>query len=179
MLIAYFLYPHTLKTLFGFDAKELADMHIDLGLTQPARGMSLQEQLVNVTTLSERLQLLDGYVQKLAAPGLNDAVQFATQAIRKSHGLVSLKDIQHELHVTERTFQRLFEFHVGIPPKLFSKICQFNAAFQQINYLQFNRLTDIAYDYGYADQSHLIRDFQKFTNISPSEYLKNAEGYRS
>lgn len=182
MMIAYFFYPHTLKTLFGFDAKELTDIHIDLCLTQPASGMRLQEQLEDTPSLPARLQLLDSYVKKLAEPiytgGLNASVLFATDVIRKSDGLVPLKDIQQELHVTERTFQRLFELHVGIPPKLFSKICQFNSAFQQINNQQFSRLTDVAYQYGYADQSHLIRDFQKFTHTSPGEYLKQSAPYR-
>lgn len=178
MMIAYFLYPHTIKALFGLDAKELTDIHIDLSLMQPARGVNLQEQLANAPSLEARLQLLNGYLKKLGTPIHHDAIVFATTAIRNSNGMVPLKDIQQELHVTERTFQRLFESHVGIPPKLFSKICQFNAAFQQINYHQFTRLTDIAYDHGYADQSHLIRDFQKFTNISPGEYLKKAAPYR-
>lgn len=180
MMIAYFIYPHALKTLFGFDAKELTDLHIDLSLTQPARGMRLQEQLTETPSLPARLYLLNNYIQKLAEPvrGLHEGIVYATEAIRKSDGLVSLKDLQSELHVTERTFQRLFEFHVGIPPKLFSKICQFNAAFQQINYQQFSRLTDVAYQFGYADQSHLIRDFQKFTLTSPGEYLKRSAPYR-
>ncbi|MRG45538.1 helix-turn-helix domain-containing protein [Chitinophaga sp. SYP-B3965] len=179
MMIAYFFYPHTLKTLFGFDAKELTDIHIDLSLTQPARGMRLQEQLAETPSLPARLQLLDSYVKKLVEPiYTNRAVLFATDTIRRSNGLVPLKDLQNELHVTERTFQRLFESHVGIPPKLFSKICQFNAAFNQINNHQFSRLTAVAYQYGYADQSHLIRDFQKFTHTSPTDYLKQSAPYR-
>ncbi|SIN96682.1 helix-turn-helix domain-containing protein [Chitinophaga niabensis] len=180
MMIAYFIYPHALKTLFGFDAKELTDIHIDLSLTQPARGMCLQEQLANAAALPARVQFLNSYIQKLAEPirGVHEGILYATDAIRKSDGLVPLKDIRNELHITERTFQRLFEFHVGISPKLFSKICQFNAAFQQINYQQFSRLTDVAYQFGYADQSHLIRDFQKFTLTSPSEYLKRSAPYR-
>jgi len=93
-------------------------------------------------------------------------------------GLIPLKNIQTELHITERTFQRLFEFHVGVSPKLFSRICQFHSAFQHVNLGPNTRLTDIAYQTGYSDQSHFIRTFQEFTNYSPSGYLKMAREFQ-
>ncbi|HEX6428081.1 MAG TPA: AraC family transcriptional regulator, partial [Niastella sp.] len=54
----------------------------------------------------------------------------------------------------------------------FRRIWQFNNAFQQLNNRQFNKLTDIAFANGYADQSHYIRAFKEFTGITPKEYLK-------
>jgi AraC-like DNA-binding protein len=37
----------------------------------------------------------------------------------------------------------------------------------------FNNLTDIAYDNGFADQSHFIRSFKEFTQITPNDYLRS------
>jgi AraC-like DNA-binding protein len=31
-------------------------------------------------------------------------------------------------------------------------------------------LTELAYEFGYADQAHFIHDFKAFTNKTPSEY---------
>ncbi len=173
--IAYFFYPHILKTLFGFNAKELTDINIDLNILQPAKGMNLKEILINATSLSMRLQLMDSFVLKISEPNysdVNNSILFATQAIRKSKGLISLKKIQSELKITERTFQRLFEFHVGVSPKMFSRICQFHSAFQQLNQNQFSKFTDVAYENGYADQSHFNRVFKEFTTYTPKEYFK-------
>jgi AraC-like DNA-binding protein len=36
-------------------------------------------------------------------------------------------------------------------------------------------LSDIAFENGYADQSHYVRAFKEFTNITPKDYLKFAE----
>jgi AraC-like DNA-binding protein len=119
---------------------------------------------------------MDDYVLRLAASGhsdVNDAIAYATRTIRKANGLISLKDLQGELCVTERTFQRMFESHVGLSPKMFRKICQFDAAFRQLNQGQFTRLADLAYEHDYADPSHFIRVFREFTNRSPKEYLKD------
>jgi len=180
VVIAYFLYPHILKTLFGIDAKELADQSIDLSLTNPARTMSLKEQLLNAVFLDKRLRLLNGYVQKLSELtklSTNNTILFATRAIQKSKGLISLTNVQKELYITERTLQRLFELHVGVSPKTFSRICQFHSALHQLNQNRFSGMADVAYESGYADQSHLIRAFNEFTNCSPLEYLKRAADF--
>ncbi|WP_419701988.1 helix-turn-helix domain-containing protein [Mucilaginibacter sp. NFX135] len=180
IIIAYFLYPHMLKALFGIDAKELTNISIDLNYSEPARSMSLQEQLLNTISLDKRLQLMNNYVLKLAdryKPGINNTISFAAQAIQKSRGLISLTHVQQEFFVTERTLQRMFELHVGVSPKTFSRICQFHYALQQLSQNQFTGMTDIAFESGYADQSHLIRTFKEFTNYTPLEYFKSASEF--
>ena len=82
-----------------------------------------------------------------------------------------LSEIQKDICVTERTLQRIFEKNIGVSPNQFRKIHQFNRAFRQLNNRQFQNLSDIAYDNDYADQSHYIRAFREFTNITPKEYL--------
>jgi len=61
---------------------------------------------------------------------------------------------------------------VGVAPNLYRRICQFNTAFVQLNRRRHQKLSDIAFQNGYADQSHYIRSFKEFTHITPSEYLK-------
>jgi AraC-like DNA-binding protein len=175
LMIAYFLHPHILKPFFGFDANEVTDQSIDLSALPTARSINLKEQLLNAVSLNARLQLMDSYVLKLASlarSNQNEAIVWATQAIQKYNGLVSLQFLQNELHTTERTFQRMFKMHIGVSPKTFNKIIQFQQAFQQFSNGQFSKLGDIAYQNGYFDQSHFIRDFRDFTSVSPSEYLK-------
>ncbi|MES2113296.1 MAG: helix-turn-helix domain-containing protein [Bacteroidota bacterium] len=180
-IIAYFLRPHVLNNLFGLDAYEATDLAIDLSYTKPAKDSNLKEQLLNAASLNTRLLLLNNYVLDLAGcihTGINKPVAHATEIIQKSKGLVSLKNIHDELNVTERTLQRMFEQHIGLSPKAFSKICQFNSAFLQVDSGAFSKLGDIAYQNGYADQSHLIRVFKEFTNISPKEYLKQSSEFK-
>lgn len=176
LLIGYFLYPHVLKSFFGFHARELTDVCIDLSHFLPSRSLSLKEQLINAESLETRLILMDKFILKIVASNyskVNNAVLFATEKIQKSNGMASLKNIQIELSISERSFQRLFEYHVGLSPKLYSRICQFSAAFQQLNKMQYSKLSDIAFDNGYTDQSHFTRTFKEFTNYSPNAYLKN------
>jgi AraC-like DNA-binding protein len=65
----------------------------------------------------------------------------------------------------------MFEKNIGIAPNLYRRICQFNSAFQQLNNRKYCKLSDIAFENGYADQSHYIRAFKEFTNLTPKDYL--------
>jgi len=180
-IIAYFLHPHILNRLFGFSANEITGLCIDLSLFRAAREINLKEQLLNTPSLHARLDLMNNYILQLSGnlyADINSSIQYAVNTIQHRNGLASLRGIQDELRVTERTLQRLFDFHIGVSPKTFSKICQFNSAFQQLESGQFSKLGDIAYQNGYADQSHLIRVFKEFTNYSPAAYLKESAPFQ-
>jgi AraC-like DNA-binding protein len=90
--------------------------------------------------------------------------------ILKNKGNISIKKITEHLHITERTLQRLFIEYVGISPKQFTKIIQFQSSVSLISDDSYQKLTDVVYETGYADQSHFIRYFKKFTGKKPSEY---------
>lgn len=120
------------------------------------------------------LTLLDNYIFSLITKIKTDIqlIKYATAAIAANPAKQALKAVQDNLYLTERTFQRMFEKNIGILPNQYRRICQFNSAFWQLNQRKFQNLTDIAFENGYADQSHYIRAFKEFTNITPKEYLK-------
>ncbi|OQP57137.1 AraC family transcriptional regulator [Niastella vici] len=173
-LIAYFFKPFALYSLFGVSAQELTNSPIDLNLLSPAKTRALQEQLLNAGTTEKMIALLNEYVFSLITKTTVDCqlIRFATLTIVQNASKDALLKVQHELHITERTFQRHFEKNIGVAPNLFRRISQFNNAFQQLNGRQFKKLSDIAFANGYADQSHYIRAFKEFTGITPKDYLK-------
>lgn len=173
ILIAYFFKPFTLTTLFNVAANELTDKPTGLGLLSQKIAAALQESLLNSCSVEAMLTLLNEYVFNLVRNAKTGCplIQYATTEIAKDPSKKSLLNVQKELHITERTFQRMFERNIGIAPNIYRRICQFNAAFVQLNRRDHQKLSDIAFQNGYADQSHYIRAFKEFTSITPSEYL--------
>jgi len=171
-LVAYFLKPYSLTSLFGISAQELTDKPVDFNLLP--QKTDLQEQLLNANTTSQMILLLDNYIFSLASKIETDlrSIKYATAKIFDNPTKTILSQIQEDIGITERTLQRMFEKSVGVSPNQFRKIHQFNRAFCQLNNRQFQSLSDIAYNNGYADQSHYIRAFKEFTNITPKEYLQ-------
>ena len=172
-LIAYFLKPHSLVSLLGVSAQELTDNPIDLNLLSHCKAAKIQEQLLNATSTTQMLTLLDDYLFGLTTKikADSDLIKYSTNKIFQNPNNKILREVQSELYVTERTFQRMFERHVGVSPNKFRMICQFNKAFQQLNRERTKSLTEITFHNGYADQSHFIRIFREFTSVTPKEYL--------
>ena len=170
-LIAYFLKPYSLISLFGISAQELTDKPVDFNLL--SKRTDLQEQLLNSNTVNEKILLLDNYILSLITKNSKDnpLIKYAAEIIFKRPTRHILNEIQKDISITERTLQRMFEKNIGVSPNQFRKIHQFNRAFRQLDKRQFQNLSDIAYDNDYADQSHYIRAFKEFTNITPKDYL--------
>lgn len=178
-MVAWFLRPHRLGPLFGVRADEVTDLRLELDLWPLVREMRLQERLDAAASVEERLRLMEGFVMKLCAMARdgNGIAGYAAQLIADENGMVALRSIQEELRMTERSLQRLFAEHVGLSPKVYSRVCQFQAAFRQLSMGNFTKLSDIAYENGYADQSHLIRAFREFTGLTPTDYLDRTAAF--
>lgn len=174
ILIAYFFKPYSLVSLFGVQAQELTDRPLDINLLFPKLCDELQNMLVDSGDADSMIELLDNFIFYLINHSKEDCARakYAANTIMRDYSKESLVAVQKELHITERTFQRLFEKNIGVSPGMYRRICQFNAAFTELNHRRYLKLSDLAYRHGYADQSHYIRAFKEFTSITPGDYLR-------
>ncbi|MGC3945517.1 MAG: AraC family transcriptional regulator [Chryseolinea sp.] len=77
-----------------------------------------------------------------------------------------------------RQFERNFITRVGIPPKLFIRIVRFEYAMRVKNLDGEKSWSEIAFECGYTDSSHLLREFREFADFPPSKfYLQPTSGY--
>jgi transcriptional regulator GlxA family with amidase domain len=60
---------------------------------------------------------------------------------------------------------------VGITPKLLARITRFQKALNMLETNSSKSLTTVAYEGGFYDQSHFIRDFKEFTGYNPNTYF--------
>ncbi|MBB6127245.1 helix-turn-helix domain-containing protein [Mucilaginibacter lappiensis] len=170
-------FPNALKTIFGFDAYELTDDCTCLDLIAREDGFLLSEQLLEAGSLDNQMEVLCAYLLFKLQKNTrfeDEAMQFAITRIVQAKGNISLKELQEYLQLSERSFERKFKQYVGISPKLFSRISRFQATLNQIRLGQHDRLTDLAYENDYADQSHFIRSFKEFAGCSPMQYQKQS-----
>lgn len=173
--VGVYFQPHALQTVFGYKPDELTDSCLDVNLMAKKHGFNLSEQLSNAATSADQLDILSAYLQAQVDKNTkqdNEAMQYALVSIIQSNGTVSLNQLQKYLQLSERSFQRNFKLYTGITPKLFSRICRFQASLKQLKDISYDKLSDIAYGHDYADQSHFIRSFKEFSGLSPNQYLK-------
>lgn len=82
----------------------------------------------------------------------------------------NIETVASRYGITSRYLQKLFLQYTGLTPKLYSKINRFQNSLRRVTKKD-TPLTSIAYDCGYFDQSHFIREFKSFTGFTPSVYL--------
>jgi AraC-like DNA-binding protein len=73
-------------------------------------------------------------------------------------------------HLTDR-----FRAEIGLRPKEAARVARFDRARRALRPTA--RLADVAARHGFADQSHLVREFHAFAGCAPSRWLADEFGF--
>lgn len=168
-MLVFQLQPFAVRVLFGVNPKQLNDDCHDLS---EAHADTLQN-LQNAADVAKQVEILAKFIAdktESATSEKGNQIQLAIGLVLSNGGKISVKALAQQLHLNERSLQRLFMEYVGLPPKQFAKIVQFQQAFSQVSDEAFDTLTEIVFENGYADQSHFIRNFRRFTGSKPSDF---------
>lgn len=82
----------------------------------------------------------------------------------------SIKTWCDQSGISLRHFQRLFNRYVGVGPKHYLKIKQFELSSRELLYNAPSPLTHVGVDSGYYDQPHFIRNFKAHTSYTPGKF---------
>lgn len=176
-LIVFQLYPFATRLLINIAPKEINDECYDLNQIEGIDTNPTIAQL-NTANTEKQIELISEYILKLVQKSSNNpdnSIKLAVSTIINSKGSIPIKKLREQLYITERTFERKFSKEIGVTPKQFARIVQFNFSFNQIQESDYTKLTNVAFDNGYADQSHFIRTFKKYTGGTPKDILSSLE----
>ncbi len=102
---------------------------------------------------------------------LNTTVANSIERIKHSSGTIKVRDIYHSLNVSKSKLEQHFNREIGLTPKEFCKIEKINYFINSYRQDEDQNLTELTYKCGYYDQSHLIKDFRYFLDISPKKFF--------
>jgi AraC-like DNA-binding protein len=94
--------------------------------------------------------------------------------IFRNRGVVSLDSLSRYANISFRNFERRFTEEVGMPPKLYARITRFYNAVENKMMYPSKKWTDIAYENGYYDQAHFIKEVKAFSSKTPEELFADS-----
>jgi AraC-like DNA-binding protein len=84
--------------------------------------------------------------------------------------------VTRRVGLSQRRFIQVFAAEVGLTPKSYCRVRRFQKARESVRNVEAPDWARVAIDCGYFDQSHLIREFQALSGLSPENYLRQSSG---
>lgn len=83
---------------------------------------------------------------------------------------VSVQKFCGEWSINIKTFERMVLFYTGFTPKLLHDIKRFQIVSNQLSHQRINSLAQIAYDNNFTDQTHFIKNFKRYSGVTPGVF---------
>jgi AraC-like DNA-binding protein len=165
--------PGGARPLLDVDALTEAWVPLDELLGRP--GAALAEQIAEAPSPAARIATLERFlVARLAERPPDSRVAGAVSRLVESEGALPVARLSRESGASERNLVRLFREWVGLSPKRLGRIIRFQFLLKRIAVGATIDWATLALDAGYADQSHLVREFADFAGLSPTHFLRRS-----
>lgn len=134
--------------------------------------LTLRENLLYKKTPDEKLELADRWLKSR----FDEAKEPPNELLMVLSGLQK-EPVSHLSRIVEKypnTQKHLidqFKKYVGLTPKIYQRILRFNEILQKIRDKQQITWAEVAYQCGYSDQSHFIKEFNHFSGFNPQEFI--------
>lgn len=96
-------------------------------------------------------------------------------AMREAKGTMPVNQVATAAHATVRTLERKFKKSSGYTVKDVSGLMRFEQVRNQLWHYPDSNLASLAHEFGYTDQSHLSREFKRYTGSTPAAFARQAK----
>jgi AraC-like DNA-binding protein len=161
--------PGAMYNLLGIPMHELFDGGFDALDFFGAEMRDIAGQLQETSDLEAGKNMVEKFLLNRVAR-LKGTLPFdsAMHILLNSNGIMSIEKAASLSCLSLKQFERKCKERIGMNPKLYARILKFSKAYRLHEaFPQFSWIK-IAYEAGYYDQMHMIRDFKAFAGVNPS-----------
>lgn len=169
-------HPGGLHRLLGFSLHEMIDGSYDAAGVFGPEMEWLNEQLQEARSFDAIKEVIEHFLL-LKLKKLKPVLPFdrAMLELMRREGNMSIEQVASLSCLSLRQFERVCKTRIGFPPKLFARLIRFSKAYRLRESRPKMTWTHIAYECGYFDQMHFIRDFKEFAGVAPGILEKELE----
>jgi AraC-like DNA-binding protein len=150
-----------------------------LGATEvgfkPAKIIS--EQLKDTSCVTTRLSILE----KELLSSL-DTRNFTPEnfrqifnVLKQSDNSIQISEFCQRNNISMRKLERMYNKYVGISAKAYGTLNRFQYSLNRLLNTDYSKLSDLAYDNGYFDQMHFIKEFKRFAGNTPKSFVNQKD----
>jgi AraC-like DNA-binding protein len=175
-MLGFRIRPGAAKTLLGVSPTELPARPTSLEALWGSRGHEIECRLAAEPGPAALVRLMTGFLADRADFDMDlDNAVLATVDRINYRPTESVRSLSQYCGLSERQMRRRFETHLGLGVKEYARIIRFQRLLDTVRdhtrclpSAKF-QWSGLAWDHGFADQAHLIREVQTFAGLTPTQ----------
>lgn len=134
--------------------------------------LDLRKEILSYPTAKEKFKVVETWLLKRFASRKSPSEDL-TAILHKlyQNPINEHQTIIQSYSKTQKHLINQFKKYFGLTPKVLHRIFRFNEILQQIHTEKQISWPQIAYQFGYTDQSHFIKEFKEFSGFNPKEFI--------
>ena len=134
------------------------------------------QPLMQAGKVEEALAEVTRYFTAIHSKIASDSLLFkAGAAMREAKGSIRVNRVAEAAHATVRTLERKFKQSSGHTVKDVAALMRFEQARNRLWLHPAASLAALAYELGYTDQSHLSREFRRYSGTTPAAFARKVK----
>ena len=160
-------YPWSAIVFAEENIRSVKNGFFDVGQYFPKLKKAIEPRLFDTVTIADRIKIAEDYLLKnLHSERLNMTVLTALDMLIQRKGNVKIDFLARDLHISKRQLERLFREYMSIAPKCLSTLVRYQCLWQEALFNHGFNFMDAVEEYGYTDQSHLLKEFRKYHSMT-------------
>jgi len=170
--------PQGAYRFFHFSLNDIQNRIYSLTDLLGNTGKQLVEQVGNAATAQQKIVVLQQFLIRQLALHKEDLIfNYCIEKITASNGCITIKELEKKTGYSSRWLNMKFNDKLGVSPKNLSSIIRFKQYYQAFINNSGKSFSRNDFYHSYYDQSHFIKDFKRFTGLSPSKFEKQINDF--
>ena len=141
-----------------------------------AQLQSPMNKWIRAGKIEEAVEEVNQYFLNAHSQIATDSMLFkAGVAMREANGAMPVNQVAAAAHATVRTLERKFKQAAGYTVKDVSSVMRFQQVRNQLWINPDSNLAGLAHELGYTDQSHLSKEFKRYSGTTPAAFARKVK----
>ncbi len=173
--------PYGLYRFTNMNAVETVDQAMEPVEIFGNSFAQLEEQVFAESSIEERIALIENFFLKLLSDfefrqdPLFEAMVYELELTKGSRRIQSLAETYN---MSIKTIERKFLSYAGVSPKKYSRLLRLFHAMKTLNSQPSTKMVEVAYNHGYYDQMHFVKEMRSILGMSATSYLKKDRSFQ-